>query len=264
MSTAAEPWSAFAADPAGSAILTDFDGTLASIVVDPATARPLPDAVTTLEMLATTAHTVAVVSGRPLAFLGTFFDDAVTLSGLYGLELRCDGVATGPPEAARWRAVIAETVDAARRELPDDVLVETKDLAVTLHYRAVPHRRPTIETWAEARAATTGLHVGEARCSVELNPPSDADKGTVVAALATAPGVRRACYLGDDRADVAAFEALRGLRSRGIGTRTVAVHGTETPAEVVAAADETVEGPAGAVALLRALLPADVQRTTSS
>ncbi len=252
---AGDPWQAFAADLAGSAILTDFDGTLAEIVVDPADAEPLPGAVETLEALTHRAHTVAVVSGRPLAFLTAHFGDDVTLSGLYGLETRRDGVVTRPPEAERWRSVITDTVERARAELPDDVLVEAKGLAVTLHYRNVPQRRAVIESWAEGWSGRTGLHRADARCSVELNPPVDVDKGTVVAGLAATPGVRHALYMGDDRADVAAFHALARLEVNGIHTHTVAVRGDETPDEVTAAADRVVEGPHEAVALLRALLP---------
>ena len=248
---------ALAADLTGSAILTDFDGTLSEIVVDPEDAAPLPGAVATLEALTKRAHTVAVVSGRPLAFLTTHFGPDVTLSGLYGLEMRRDGVVTRPDTVEKWRPVIADTVEVARAELPDDVLVEAKGLAVTLHYRTVPHRRSTIEAWADARAAATGLRRAEARCSVELNPPIEVDKGTVVAGLADVPGVRRAFYMGDDRADVAAFEALARLRSRGIATHTVAVRGAETPDDVVAAADAVVDGPHAAVALLRSLVAAD-------
>lgn len=246
---------ALRADLAGSAILTDFDGTLAEIVVDPDDAAPLPGVVETLEALAHRAHTVAVVSGRPLAFLTAHFGDDVTLSGLYGLERRRDGTTVRPPEAERWRSVITDTVAQARADLPDDVLVEAKGLAVTLHYRQAPERRATIETWARDWALRTGLKQAEARCSVELNPPLEVDKGTVVAEFAAAPGVRHAFYMGDDRADVAAFEALDALTAQGIAVHTVAVRGAETPDGVLAAADRVVEGPREAVALLAALLP---------
>jgi len=87
--------------------------------------------------------------------------------------------------------------------------------------------------------------------SVELNPPIEVDKGTVVAELAVDSGAARACYLGDDRADLAAFRALRGLA---IDTVSVAVRGAETPAEVIEAADLVVAGPDEVLALLQALV----------
>lgn len=251
-----EPLRAIAAELEASAVLTDFDGTLASIVLDPTRATPLPGAVATLEALADRAHTVAVVSGRPVDFLTRHFGAGITLAGLYGLETRRDGEVIRAPEVERWRSVIDETVAQAAEDLPDEVLIESKGLAVTLHYRAAPELQITIENWAERWAQRTGLRQAAARRSVELNPPLDVDKGTVVADLASAPGVRHACYLGDDLADVAAFEALRRLgEHQGIATHSVVVRGDETPAAVLAAADAAVDGPHEAVALLRSLLP---------
>lgn len=246
-------WDAFASDLEHTAVLTDFDGTLSAMVPDPDTAVPLPGAVAVLERLAQRAHTVAVISGRPLEFLTRHFGGGLTLAGLYGLEIRENGLVTRPPEVETWRAVIGDTVTAARAELPEDVRVEHKGLALTLHYREAPHRQAEVERWARARANSTGLRTADARCSVELNPPLSVDKGTVVTSLADNPGVRHACYLGDDRADAAAFVALRRLRTRGVSTHTVAVRGAETPTEVLAAADQVVEGPPGALELLRRL-----------
>lgn len=249
-------WDALASDPTHAAVLTDFDGTLSAVVPDPDAATPLPGAVATLERIARRARTVAVISGRPLEFLERHFGRSVTLVGLYGLETRVNGLISRPAEVERWRTVIGEAVDAARTELPDDVRIEHKGLALTLHYREAPDRRAEIEQWARARADTTGLRTAEARCSVELNPPLSFDKGTVVTALAGTAGVRNAFYMGDDRADIAAFAALRRLRAHGVGTHTVAVRGAETPGEVLAAADEIVEGPPAALALLEQLAAA--------
>ena len=53
-----------AARPAGTALFTDFDGTLSPIVADPAQARPYPGAVDALAALVTRFHRVAVLSGR--------------------------------------------------------------------------------------------------------------------------------------------------------------------------------------------------------
>ena len=52
--------------PAGAAIITDFDGTLAPIVDDAAAARPLEGVVDALHLLAARYARVAVVSGRPV------------------------------------------------------------------------------------------------------------------------------------------------------------------------------------------------------
>jgi len=77
-----------AASPGDTAVLTDFDGTLAPIVEDPTAVRALPGAIEVLNRLVVAYAVVAVVSGRPVSFLterlaGT---SGVRLIGLYGLE----------------------------------------------------------------------------------------------------------------------------------------------------------------------------------
>ena len=52
-------------DPRGTGVFTDFDGTLAPIVDDPASALPLPGVVDALEALAGRYGRVGVISGRP-------------------------------------------------------------------------------------------------------------------------------------------------------------------------------------------------------
>jgi trehalose 6-phosphate phosphatase len=66
--------------------------------------------------------------------------------------------------------------------------------------------------------------------------------------------VGAACYLGDDIGDLAAFHALDQLAARGIGTARIAVRSDEAPAELLHAADLTVDAPQGAATLLRTLL----------
>lgn len=194
--------------------------------------------------------TVAIISGRPLEYLQGCFDGRFVLSGLYGLEFQRDGVFSVHEGAEPWQDVVADAVARARNELPTEVVVEPKGLALTLHYRESPGTRAVVEEWAHCEASQSGLVVAEARMSVELNPPIEVDKGTVVAELAVESGAVRACYLGDDRADLAAFAALRALP---IDTVSVAVQGTETPSEVLDAADLVVAGPSEVLALLQAL-----------
>jgi trehalose 6-phosphate phosphatase len=53
-----------AADPASALIATDYDGTLAPIVDDPAMAVAAPGAVAALKRLSGRVGTVAVITGR--------------------------------------------------------------------------------------------------------------------------------------------------------------------------------------------------------
>jgi trehalose 6-phosphate phosphatase len=242
-------------DPHATALLTDFDGTLADIVDDPYAARPIDGAADVLESLAARYGRVGVISGRPAAFLSEWFGGrGVWLSGLYGLEHVVDGTIVVHPDAERWRKVVAEAADRAEREGPSDMLVERKGLSVTLHFRVEPELEAAVRACAAREVERTGLIAHDARMSVELRPPADRSKGTAVRDAAT--GMSAACFIGDDRGDLDAFDALDVLAQEGVAAVRVAVTSAEVPRELMARADVTVDGPRGALALLRSLVPA--------
>jgi len=242
----------FRAEPEASGVFSDFDGTLAPIVDDPAAARPLAGVVDVLARLARRYGRVGVISGRPAAFLGQYLGGrGLFLSGLYGLELvDDDGEVRAIEEAEPWRAVIEKVVaaaDAARME------VERKGLAVTVHYRTDRSREEAVRGWVEEQVAATDLAVHPARMSYELRPPIKLDKGTVLARAAE--GRRQVCFLGDDVGDLSAFDALDRLAAEGVTVVKVGVESEEAPPELLDRADLTVKGPEGSLSVLRALLP---------
>lgn len=250
---------ALRAEPARTCVITDFDGTLAPIVEDYAAAHPLPGATATLLALCGRVGRVAVVSGRPAGFLAERLElqpplpDSLRLTGLYGLEsLDASGAVLVLPAAEEWRAPVETAARRAEASAPRGVRVERKGLSVTLHWRG----HPEAERWARgfASAAADGLRlaVHGARRSIELRPPLAVDKGTVVAELAAGYGA--VCYLGDDVGDLPAFAALDALRDAGSRTVKVVAASDEAPAELVAAADVTVDGPEAALAFLTDLL----------
>ena len=244
----------FRSDPPGSAILCDFDGTLAPIVDDPAAARPLAGAAATLAGLARRYGCAGVISGRPAGFLAAHFGGrGLLLSGLYGLEeVDAGGAVRAAAGAERWRPAVEAAARAAEADLPADVGVERKGLSVTVHYRTSPAQGPAVARWAAAHAAASGLVLHPARMSCELRPPVRRDKGTVVAEVGA--GRRQVCFLGDDLGDLSAFDALDRLAAAGATALRVGVASREAPAELLDRADTVVDGPAGALTLLRALL----------
>jgi trehalose 6-phosphate phosphatase len=250
--TSPDPLSPLRADPATTAILCDFDGTLAKIVDDPYAARPLPGAADVLERLAAAYGRVGVVSGRPAAFLNECFGGrGLWLSGLYGLEHVVDGEIVVDPEAERWRPVVAAAAERAEEHGPADMLVERKGLSVTLHFRTEPEVESAVRQWATAEVEHSGLAPHQARMSVELRPPVARSKGTAV--LEAATGMSAVCFLGDDRGDLDAFDALDELAAEGAATVRIAVRSDEVPADLLTRADLTVDGPGGALALLESL-----------
>lgn len=236
-------------NPACAAVLTDFDGTLAPIVEDPAAAVPLPGVADVMASLARRFAVAGVVSGRPVSFLVDRLGPKLWFSGLYGLERWRHGERVDVPGVERWRAVVAEARELAESQLGP--VTEDKGLSLTLHFRTCPERRDEVRAWADQEAERQGLAVHEARASVELHPPLAIDKGTEVEALAQ--GMAAACFLGDDLGDVAAFVALDRLAETGAHTVRVAVRSDEAPTELMARADVVVDGPAGALSVLEAL-----------
>jgi trehalose 6-phosphate phosphatase len=243
---------ALRADPARAGVFVDFDGTLSPIVVDPDSARPLPGAVDLLVALSGRLGRLAVVSGRPVAFLARHLPPEVDVVGLYGLESRRDGELVEHPDAAAWRTVIDEAVVAAVEALPTGVEVEHKGLSLTLHTRAHPDLAGDAAAWAAQAGARTGLEPRSAKHSVELHPPVPVDKGTVVDELAA--GLAAVAYLGDDAGDLSAFAALDRFAAAGGTAVRVAVTSDEVPEELLDAADVRVEGPEGCLGLLATLL----------
>jgi trehalose 6-phosphate phosphatase len=248
---ATSPLAILRRDPARTAILLDFDGTLAPIVEDPAAAVPLPGILEALVTLQEQFTVVAVISGRPVAHLQEHLPDLRTLIGLYGLEQVRDGRVELHPDVAPWRPVIQDVVASAREELPEGVGVEDKGLSLTLHVRPRPDQAALVEQWAAAAAARTGLHVRRARMSAELHPPVAADKGTVTTTLLR--GLAAAVFVGDDVGDLSAFTALDAFAAGGgLAVRAV-VTSPEVAPELLAAADLLLDGPPAVLDLLRAL-----------
>lgn len=261
--------------PSTSAVITDFDGTLAPIVDDPSLAVPLEGTREVLVALAASYALVGVVSGRPVGYLlerlglpgeitsssaaTTAAGDGVPgpvpggvlLAGLYGLERALGGRVETLPAASRWRPVVSEVATQAERRAPAGLRVEHKGLSLTLHFREAPELASWADAFAREQSAATGLEAFDGRRSVELRPPVDHDKGTVVAQWAA--GMTAVCYLGDDLGDLPAFRHLAQLRDHGVATLCVAAESVESPRELLEVADLRVDGAAGALEVLIAL-----------
>ena len=235
--------------PADALVVSDFDGTLSAIVTNPDEAAPVEGAIDVLDRLSRHVGEVAIISGRPLEFLEQWIPDRVTIFGLYGLESRRNGERVDHPSAGAWRETINDVVESAFRTGPIGTGVEPKGLSVTLHYRTHPEIEDEVLEWARAIEARTGLLARPARMSVELHPPVDEDKGTVLGRLA-ADHDGPVLFAGDDVGDLPAFEALATLRASGRHAVGVVIDNPESPDALRSSADLVVDGPAAVVDLL--------------
>jgi trehalose 6-phosphate phosphatase len=250
-----------ATSPQTTGIALDFDGTLAEIVPDPAAARPLPGAIDAVQTLARRFARVAVVSGRPVAFLAQRLEidhrpGPIELYGQYGLEHRLiDGTLVEPLHRRRYVDAVNAALREARADAPLGVFVEAKGIALTLHWRRAPEAKDATLALARQVAEHHGLYARVGRMAVELVPDSAQNKGDAIRSVFA--DLTAGCVLGDDVGDIPAFRAARGLEQlRDFSAVLVVVVSREVPPELVEAADVRVDGPQGALGFLRGLASA--------
>jgi trehalose 6-phosphate phosphatase len=241
--------------PAETVVLLDFDGSISPIVATPDLAVPLPDAPAVLEALVARLGRVAVVSGRPVAFLAEHLPvRGLQFVGLYGIERLVDGVRSVDPRVIPYLDAVAVATAEAESGLPG-VLVEPKSgVAVTLHWRTTPERAEEVRAFAHDLAARHGLEELPGRSAIELRPPVPVDKGHAAAALVD--GFAVGAFAGDDLGDVAAFDALAAAAAGGRLERAVriGVDSPEAPAALHASVDVLVDGPEGLLRLFRRVI----------
>lgn len=242
---------AVVADPAGTLLALDFDGTLAPIVHDPTQAYAHPASVDALARLGAVLGQVAIITGRPVrqalelgGFEGRPGLERLVIYGQYGAEHwdALNGVTSEPDRP--------DAIDLLAEQLPtwlaehgaDDVRIEDKGLAIALHVRGVGAAvLESLEAPVADLADRLGLAVEPGRQVIELRSPGP-DKGQVLRHLAVAMGARQVIFGGDDLGDLPAFDAVETLRAEGVGGLLVCSASTEQDA-LVARADTVLDGP---------------------
>lgn len=242
------------------ALCLDFDGTLAPIVDDPLTSAPLAGIVKTLAALATKFAAVAIVSGRPAAFLAErAAASGVRYLGLYGLqEIRGGNVWIDPRLQAARRSVTAALGDLQQAAVvrSSGAHLEDKEFAVAVHTRrlADPQRwAAEIDATVRHIAQARGLELVPGRLVWELRPAVRDDKGDALRRVVRESEARSVVVIGDDLGDVPAFAAAAQLATNGVEALRVAVRSAEAPPALLAAADYIVDGPSGVAAFLERL-----------
>jgi trehalose 6-phosphate phosphatase len=254
---------ALIADPARALIALDFDGTLAPIVEDPAAARATVAAASAVRRLARLTGTVAIITGRPAAdaarFAGVADVPDVTVLGHYGRQRWERGQLSSPappPGLAVARAELPAVLESAGAD--PGTWIEDKGEAVAVHTRRAAQPQAELARLATPLtelAGRTGLVVEPGRLVLELRPPG-ADQGVAIRGLVSERKPVAILFCGDDLGDRPAFQAVRDLRAAGTPGLLVASDSAETPADITAAADLVVGGPAGVAELLADLAAA--------
>ena len=214
-------------------VTSDFDGTLAPIVNNPADARALPAAAEALVALAELPDTTAaLISGRALGVLRELsgMPDAVQLVGSHGAEFDTGFVRD-------IDAALLDTMIATLRDIADGrpgVTVETKPASVALHVRNAA-AADADSALAAAREAAAGwdAHLTTGKAVLEF-AVIVTDKGEAVDTLRDRHDATAVVFLGDDVTDEKAF---RRMRDTDLGVKvgpgeTLARYRVSTPDDV--------------------------------
>ena len=254
---------------AGVVVGLDFDGTLSPMVDDPEAARLHPGAPGALLELAEAVRAVAVITGRParqaiamgdLDALGNAMLDRgaeLFVFGQYGTErwsateqrIRSPRPPAGLASFERELTSVLRSADAA------DAFIEQKGLAVAVHTRRMDDPAGAFARLVSPIADLAGRHhltVEPGRNVIEVRS-GDMHKGHALRTFVAEQEADGVIFGGDDLGDVEAFEAVRDLRDDGLPGLVVCSASTEQP-DLVELADVVVDGPAGVVELLGALL----------
>jgi len=222
------------------ALFLDFDGTLVDIVerpdavmVDPA----LPEIL--LRLQERLGGAVAIVSGRPVAFLDQHFQPyRFDVAGLHGLEQRIAGNLSlcDPDEHPQLRRMVGRLRDVVADKA--GILIEDKGCSVAIHWRLAPQEKEfalaTAHAAVEALGSEYRLQHGKAVAEIL---PSAAGKGKVIERFLHSPPYkgRRPVFVGDDLTDENGFKTVNardGLSIRIGAGETIAKVRLGTPADL--------------------------------
>lgn len=238
-------------------VATDFDGTLAPIVVDPQQSRPVAGAVDALGALADAGARVAVITGRDACTVvrlgGLDRVPALTVAGLYGAETWHAGElrTMDTPEAmTRLRERLPGTLADAGAD--PQIWVEDKRLSLVVHARRTDDPAAAlarVRGAVERLARDLGLEVHSGTGILELRLPGFDKAGALARLVGDARGV---LFLGDDVGDLPAFAEIARLRKAGRTAWGVSVLASAVD-DVRGMADLELDGPEQVVPLLRSL-----------
>lgn len=223
-------------------VASDFDGTLAPIVNDPADARPLPGAADALGSLADLPSTaVLLVSGRALAVLREYSGVPATvhLVGSHGAEFDT-GFALDVDTALLDR--ITAELEAIAEGHPG-VTIESKPASVAIHVRnASDADGETALAAARVVGHASGAELTEGKAVLEFAVIST-DKGEALDLVREQVDATATVFFGDDVTDEKAF---RRMRADDVGVKvgpgeTLAQYRVDSPDDVAAALQYLLE-----------------------
>jgi len=229
--------------PSELVLVTDFDGTLADVVPDPAAAHARPQALEALqELVMLLADVIVLSSRRPDQLERLVPVSGVRLIGDSGLAL---------PRHAQREAL--DRFNASARSVLEGIpgaWLEAKPASTAVHFRNAERTAPEMLELLAPLAAAERLAAAVGRKVVEVHAPK-VGKGSALAALLPGEDPAAVVCFGDDENDRSMFEYVSGLD---IPHLVVGVWSAEAPRDLFRRCDMVVPGPAGATDVLREMV----------
>lgn len=205
-------------------LLSDYDGTLTPIAPRPQDAVLSPDMKHRLTSLSKVpSFSVGVISGRAISEIRSMVAiEGIYYAGNHGLEIEGPGISYVTPEAGTSRGVMKELAGQIAAELAnvDGVIIQDKELSISVHYRLVAGEDERTVTDIVHRLTTVPCNEGKISVFAgkkvwEIRPPLDWDKGKAVEVIAREiKNILKTerlltVFLGDDITDEDAFKVVQ-------------------------------------------------------
>jgi trehalose 6-phosphate phosphatase len=231
-----------------SGLVTDVDGTISPIALDPAESFVLPGCRNALATLRDTLDFVGVLTGRePQVARQLVGLEGIEYFGTHGMVRWTDEGPLIHPDAGAFVDRVSSIASYVRERLQHDgILVEQKGPTMAVHYRQTRNPlavRQIILQEIGPLANEVGMALFEGRMVIELRPPPPLGKGWTIEDIACNRDLHSLIYLGDDRTDIEAFDAIRAWRDEAPGRHGIAlaVASPEMPTALVYAADYVLD-----------------------
>jgi len=223
-------------------LVTDFDGTLAEVVPDPAMSAARPDSLDALRELAALLSEVIVLSSRkPVEIEALVPIPGVRLIGDSGL---------GMPAHAQKEALDGFNAEAARLlQGVHGSWIEVKPASTTVHFRHTGLTGEEMLALLGAALDGSPLEMSLGRKVVEIHVPGG--KGSALAALLPSLDAGGVVCFGDDENDRSLFEYVSSLD---LPHMCVGAWSAEAPRDLFDRCDLVVPGPSGAVEVLQEIV----------
>ena len=232
-----------AVPPSEVVLVTDFDGTLADIVPDPAQTVARPESLQALSRLVRLLADVIVLSSRT-------HDQLEALVPISGLRLIGDSGLAIPRHAHKQALENFNADVAVLLDRTPGAWLEVKPASSAVHFRNTSLSGEEMLELIEPLVEVRPLAAYVGRKVIEVHAPK-AGKGSALAALLPGEDPAGVVCCGDDENDRSMFEYVSSLE---IPHMCVGVSSPEAPAHLFDHCDLVVSGPAEAAVLLNEIV----------